>query len=59
MLRDRLARGTLDFEEVFAGVLSRLEAVACFLALLELLKRGEATVEQRDAYGPITVTARG
>jgi segregation and condensation protein A len=59
MLRDRLSRGTLDFEEVFAGVSSRLEAVACFLALLELLKRGEATVEQRDAYGPITVTRRG
>jgi segregation and condensation protein A len=59
LLRARLARGTLDFEEIFAGVISRLEAVACFLALLEMLKRGEATVEQRDAYGPITVTARG
>ncbi|MGA7988092.1 MAG: segregation/condensation protein A [Candidatus Dormiibacterota bacterium] len=59
LLRARLARGMLDFEEIFAGVASRLEAVACFLALLEMLKRGEATVEQRDAYGPITVTARG
>ena len=27
--------------------------------LLEMLKRGEATVEQRDAFGPITVTGRG
>jgi len=59
LLRERLARGPLDFEDVFAGVSSRLEAVACFLALLEMLKRGEATVEQRSAYGPITVTARG
>jgi segregation and condensation protein A len=59
LLRERLARGPLNFEDVFAGVASRLEAVACFLALLEMLKRGEATVEQRDAYGPITVTARG
>jgi segregation and condensation protein A len=59
LLRERLARGPLDFEDVFAGVASRLEAVACFLALLEMLKRGEATVEQRNAYGPITVTARG
>jgi len=59
LLRERLARGPLDFEELFAGVASRLEAVACFLALLEMLKRGEATVEQRNAYGPITVTARG
>jgi len=59
LLRERLARGPLDFEDVFAGVASRLEAVACFLALLEMLKRGEATVEQRSAYGAITVTARG
>jgi segregation and condensation protein A len=59
MLRDRLAHGPINFEDVFAGVATRLEAVACFLALLEILKRGEATVEQRDAYGPITVTPRG
>ena len=59
LLRERLQRGPLDFEEVFAGVSTRLEAVACFLALLEMLKRGEATVEQRDAFGPITVTGRG
>jgi hypothetical protein len=24
-----------------------------------MLKRGEATVEQRDAFGPITVTGSG
>jgi segregation and condensation protein A len=59
LLRERLARGPINFEDVFAGVATRLEAVACFLALLEILKRGEATVEQRDAYGPITVTPRG
>ena len=58
-LRDRLMLGPLEFEEVFAGVRNRLEAVACFLALLEMLKRGEATVEQRDAFGPITVTGSG
>jgi segregation and condensation protein A len=59
LLRDRLHLGPLNFEEIFAGVSTRLEAVACFLALLEMLKRGEATVEQRDAFGPITVTGRG
>jgi segregation and condensation protein A len=59
LLRERLNLGTLNFEEIFAGVSTRLEAVACFLALLEMLKRGEATVEQRDAFGPITVTGRG
>jgi segregation and condensation protein A len=57
-LRDRLRRGALQFEELFRGVGSRLEAVACFLALLELLRLGEATVEQAEQFGPITVTAR-
>jgi len=56
LLRDRLRRGALRFEELFLGVASRLEAVACFLALLELLKRGEATVAQPEPFGPIEVT---
>lgn len=58
-LRERLQQGPLRFEELFAGVATRLEAVACFLALLELLKRDEATVEQESSFGPITVTANG
>ena len=58
-LRERLELGSLRFEELFAGVATRLEAVACFLALLELLKRNEATVEQESTFGPITVTANG
>lgn len=58
-LRARLARGPLRFEELFNGVATRLEAVACFLALLELLKLGDATVAQPEAFGPITVTGGG
>jgi segregation and condensation protein A len=58
-LRERLASGPLAFEELFAGVSSRLEAVACFLALLELLKEGSATVAQPEPFGPITVSRRG
>lgn len=56
-LRERLGQGRLQFEDLFTGVATRLEAVACFLALLELLKRDEATVEQESPFGPITVTA--
>jgi len=57
-LRDLLiARGTLRFDEVFAAARSRLEAVAGFLALLELIKRGEARVDQEGNFGEITVTA--
>jgi len=36
----------VEFEAMFAEVTTRLEAVACFLALLELLKRGLAVVDQ-------------
>jgi segregation and condensation protein A len=56
-LSRRLRDGPIDFDRIFTGVGSRLEAVACFLALLELLRRGEAVVEQVDAFGPIRVSA--
>jgi segregation and condensation protein A len=58
-LRDRLRSGRLAFDELFAAVTSRLEAVACFLALLELLRLGEAVVEQEEPFGPISVRAGG
>jgi segregation and condensation protein A len=58
-LRSRLSEGPVQFEELFSGVATRLEAVASFLALLELLKRDEASVEQKEPFGPITVTANG
>lgn len=58
-LRERLREGALQFEELFVSVSSRLEAVACFLALLELLRLGEATVEQREPFGAITVRGGG
>ncbi len=55
-LRRLLAeRGRITFDEVFAAVRSRLEAVACFLALLELVKLGEATVEQAGAFDGIEI----
>jgi segregation and condensation protein A len=59
VLRAALAHGPMAFEAVFAGVTSRLEAVACFLALLELLKLGEASVDQSEPFGPIMVSAGG
>jgi segregation and condensation protein A len=56
-LLGRLSGGPLDFEAIFTEVTTRLEAVACFLALLELLKRGRAVVEQPEPFGPILVRA--
>jgi segregation and condensation protein A len=55
-LRALLAeRARVPFDEVFASARSRLEAVACFLALLELVKAGEATVAQASAFDAIEV----
>jgi segregation and condensation protein A len=58
-IRARLRGGRLAFEDLFAAVATRLEAVACFLALLELLRLGEAVVDQDEPFGPITVHAGG
>ena len=58
-IRGLLGAGALRFQDLFASVTSRLEAVACFLALLELLRLGHAIVEQAEAFGPITVRTGG
>jgi segregation and condensation protein A len=59
-LRDRLVSArTLDFNQVFEEAGSKLEAVAIFLALLELIRVGEAEVSQSGALEPITVSIRG
>lgn len=58
-IRELLRAGRLAFGDLFAAVTTRLEAVACFLALLELLRLGDATVEQEEPFGPITVRAGG
>jgi segregation and condensation protein A len=56
-LRDMLrTRRSLRFDELFRDVRSRLEAVATFLALLELLRAGTARVSQNEAFGDITVS---
>jgi len=56
-LRDLLrSRRSLRFDELFHDVGSRLEAVATFLALLELLRAGSARVSQGEAFGDITVS---
>ena len=55
-LRELLAqRGRFGFDEAVAGADRLTEAVTLF-ALLELYKAGEADWEQRDPFGPITVT---
>ncbi|WP_304173117.1 ScpA family protein [Limnochorda pilosa] len=55
-VRQRLATGRqVLFEELVAGA-SRREVIASFLALLELVRLGEARVWQEELFGPIYVT---
>jgi segregation and condensation protein A len=45
----------LNFSSVFRHARTRLEAVVTFLALLELIRIGEARVAQASAFGEISV----
>jgi segregation and condensation protein A len=55
VLRELLSnRGSFDFEDAF-GVEDRLTQAVTLFALLELHRKGEATWEQREAFGPIEV----
>ena len=56
-LRDALrGRGPIDFDEEFGGEDRLTQAVTLF-ALLELYRKGEATWEQSEAFGPIRIRA--
>jgi Uncharacterized conserved protein len=55
MLRELLSnRGSFDFEDAF-GTEDRLTQAVTLFALLELHRKGEATWEQREAFGPIQI----
>jgi segregation and condensation protein A len=55
-LRQMLVRQPqLNFTAVFRHARTRLEAVVSFLALLELIRIGEARVAQDGAFGEISV----
>src|ERR1700730_7705602 len=54
-LRELLSnRGSFDFEQAF-GSDDRLTQAVTLFALLELHRKGEATWEQREAFGPIEI----
>jgi segregation and condensation protein A len=57
VLRELLSGGrtSLDFDETF-GAEDRLTQAVTLFALLEMHKRGEATWNQKDTFGPIEVT---
>ena len=55
ILRERRA---FQFDEAVAG-LDRLSQAAAFLALLEMVKRGEVMSEQQEVFAPIRVVSAG
>jgi len=48
-------RAPLKFSELFAGVTSRSEVVATFLALLELIRLKQLVAVQREPFGEIEI----
>jgi segregation and condensation protein A len=59
VLRELLARrgGDLDFDDAF-GREDRLTQAVTLFALLEMHKKGEATWDQPEVFGPIRITGR-
>jgi segregation and condensation protein A len=49
--------GPVVLQDLLAGVRDRLVVVVTFLAMLELVKMGEISVEQEAPWGPIIVRA--
>ena len=45
----------LSFKEVIQGAKSKHDVVVCFMALLELIKSGEAAVSQAGVFDEIQV----
>jgi segregation and condensation protein A len=50
-------RGRVPFEELLLRCRSRNEMIVTFIALLELIKLGEAVVVQAENFGDITIVA--
>ena len=57
MVRDRIRRGAFDLVALILESQDRLEAVVTFMAILELLRRGEIAVRQRRSFEQIWVVA--
>jgi len=56
VLRGLLRRGRFSFDEAVQGA-DRMTVAVTLFALLELYKNGEASWEQAEPFGPITVAA--
>ncbi len=57
-LRSRLKEGRVRFTDLFSDTSSRLEKVVTFMALLEMLARGEVHITQGATFAPIYIRAK-
>jgi segregation and condensation protein A len=51
-------RGTLSFTQLLGRCRTRAEMIVTFIALLELIKLGQALVIQNEIFGDVTIVAR-
>ncbi len=59
LVRSLLAEtGTVRFEECFRDDAIKMEVIVTFIAILEMVKRGEVAIFQTEALGPIWLQAR-
>ena len=56
-LKKRLHSGSFDLQLILEAATDRFAIIVTFLALLELLKSGQAVVVQADQFGPIIIEA--
>lgn len=57
-LRTRLKEGRVRFADLFTDASSRMEKVVTFMALLEMLARGEIHITQGATFAPIYIRAK-
>jgi segregation and condensation protein A len=58
LVTERLQRGPIELVDLLLESEDRLEAVITFVAMLELLRRGQARVRQKERFGPIHLELR-
>lgn len=58
VIATRLRSGPIELLELILESEDRLEAVVTFVAVLELLRRSEISVRQKERFGPIHIESR-
>lgn len=58
VITQRLRQGAIELLGLLLESVDRLEAVVTFVAVLELVRRSEITIRQKERFGPIHIEAR-